>query len=132
MESLDPRLAEGLPWLILRFADLDFKVLAGQAKMRDLQNRLGFTLTLARQVAEYNPIYRQRVASLRRLEKHLEPSRLAREDSFGRKESSRRMRAWLREHRTEAASHWNLLTDLKMEDLSYAHHDPGPMAELSS
>jgi len=132
LENLDPRLTEALPWMFLRFTDFDLELLAGRARTRDLQNRLGFTITLARQVAEHNPAYRHRTTDLRRFEEFLEPSRLAREDSYGRKESSQRMRAWLRENRSAAASHWNLLTDLKMEDLSYAHQDPGTMAELPS
>jgi hypothetical protein len=28
-------------------------------------------------------------------------------------------RRWLRSHRSQTAAHWNLLTDLKLEDL---HH----------
>jgi transcriptional regulator with XRE-family HTH domain len=131
LDNLEPRLTEGLPWLFLRFTDFDFEVLAGHAKLRDLQNRLGFTITMARQVAEHNPEYRHRVNDLRQFEDSLEPSRLVREDSFGRKESSQPMLTWLRKNRSAAASHWNLLTDFKMEDLSYAHQDPGTMAKLS-
>ncbi len=131
-DDLDPRLAEALPWLLLRFEGFDFETLATQAKVRDLQNRLGFTVALARQVAEKNPEYRHRSNELRRLEEYLEPSRLAREDTYGRSETSGRMRVWLREHRSDIASHWNLLTDLRTEHLPYASQDPGALAELHS
>ena len=99
--------------------------------MRDLQNRLGFTVSLARQVAARNVAYRHRLDPLRRLEHSLEPSRLAREDTYGRSETSQRMRKWLRSHRTREARHWNLWTDLEVEHLPYVD-DPGAMAELSS
>jgi hypothetical protein len=93
------------------------------AKVRDLQNRLGFTVSLARQVAEHNPCWSSRVQELRCLEEFLEPSRLAREDSYGRAETSERMCEWLRQQRSKTAEHWNLLTDLKMEQLLYGGED---------
>ena len=127
-DNLGPRLTEALPWLLLRFEKFDFETLAGLAKLRDLQNRLGFTVSLALQVAEHDPRWTSRVQELRRLEKFLEPSRLAREDTYGRVETSDRMREWLRHQRSRAAEHWNLLTDLKMEQLPYAGENHGALA----
>ncbi len=120
LKELDPRLAEALPWLLLRYAGLDEPRLAADAKLRDLQNRLGFTVALARQAAERNPDFRSRVAGLTRFEEALEPSRLAREETFCQPHSSGRLRAWLREERSDTARHWNLLSDLKLEHLPYA------------
>jgi hypothetical protein len=120
VDDLDPRLAEALPWLLLRFEGFDGDDLVARARSMDLQNRLGFTAALARRVAEDNPVYRHRVDELQRLEAALERSRLAREDTYGRRETSERMRAWLRENRMPEAEHWNLLTDLKPEHLPYA------------
>ena len=131
-DDLDPRLVEALPWLLLRFEGFDFEALVVPARARDLQNRLGFTVTLAREVAERDPRWRRRVSELRYLEEALEPSRLAREDTFGRPVRSERMHAWLRRHRSKAAEHWNLLTDLKIEHLPYAGEDRGTLAELPS
>jgi hypothetical protein len=119
-DNLDPRLAEALPWLLLRFEGLDYEKLVMHAKGKELQNRLGFTVSLARRVAELNSEFRHRGHELQRLEESLEPSRLAREDTYGRKETSVRMRAWLRENRSADAEHWNLLTDLKPDHLPYA------------
>lgn len=132
LDDLDPRLSEALPWLLLKFEGFDLEVLVARAKAKDLQNRLGFTVALAREVAERNPSYRHRTDELRRLEEALEPSRLAREDTFGRRETSERMRAWVRDNCSDAAKHWNLLTDLKVEHLPYAGQDSGPLAELPS
>jgi hypothetical protein len=120
----DSRLAEALPWLLLRFEEWDVHTLVTAAKSRDLQNRLGFTVALAREVAEQSPAHGHRTDALRRLEEMLDRSRLAKEDTFGRTETSERMRAWVRTSRSDAAKHWNLLTDLKSEDLPYAGQHP--------
>jgi hypothetical protein len=66
------------------------------------------------------------------LERRLENSRLARECTFGRHARTERMRAWLRDNRSNEAKHWNLLTDLKSEHLPYADQDSGAVAELPS
>jgi transcriptional regulator with XRE-family HTH domain len=124
LSHLDSRLVEALPWLLLHFEGWDAQTLVTRAKMLDLQNRLGFTAALAREVAEGNPMYRHRTDNLRRLEEALDVSRLAREDTFGRGEESERMRAWVRDHRSGSAKHWNLLTDLKVEHLHYAGRNP--------
>jgi hypothetical protein len=120
LHDLDPRLVEGLPWLFLSFDDFDFSTLATLAKLRDLQNRLGFTVALARKVAERNTRYQHRIVSLCSFEKVLDLSRLARESTFGTTRMSDRMCCWLRKNRSKTASHWNLLTDLKPEHLPYA------------
>jgi len=130
VDDLDARLAEALPWLLLRFKGYDTEQLVAQAKSLDLQNRLGFTVALARRVADQNPLFRDRLDELQRLEQQLEPSRLAREDTYGRRESSERMRAWMREQRTPEAQHWNLLSDLKAEHLPYAGPNPGAMVQF--
>lgn len=130
LDHLDARLSEALPWLLLRFERLDVDWVVTQAKLRDLQNRLGFVVALARQVAEGNPSYAHRLGELRKLEQRLEGSRLVREDTLGPREKTPRMTAWVRDHRSDLAKHWNVLTDLKREHLSYASHDTRAMAQL--
>jgi len=130
VDDLDPRLTEALPWLLLKFDGYNSEELVARTKSLDLQNRLGFTVALARRVAERNPVFRNRLEELQRLEQSLERSRLAREDTYGRMEMSERMRAWLREHRSQEAEHWNLLSDLKPEHLPYDRPNPGTMAQL--
>ena len=85
LDELEPRLIEALPWLFLRFEGFDVEAMTVWAKTRDLQNRLGFTVSLARQVAERHPSYRSRLDELRRFEALLERSRLVREDGYGRR-----------------------------------------------
>jgi transcriptional regulator with XRE-family HTH domain len=117
--NLDARVAEGLPWLALTYVDLDWSWLVRNAKVRDRQNRLGFTVSLAGDVAEgKNDMHRAR--ELRQYLDVLEGARLAREDTFCHDSMTQAERAWVREHRSPAAAHWNLLTDMKGEQLAYA------------
>jgi transcriptional regulator with XRE-family HTH domain len=46
--DVDARVAEGPPWVVARYPDMDFDWLVPQARMKNLQNRLGFAVTLAR------------------------------------------------------------------------------------
>jgi hypothetical protein len=51
-DNLEPRVIEALPWLLLHYWDMDLVWLARQAELNDLQNRLGFVASLARQVSK--------------------------------------------------------------------------------
>lgn len=117
-DDLEPRLFEALPWLVLRYAPFDRDWLVREAKLRDLQNRLGFVVTLARRLAERRHDH-AKVQMLQVLEAQLERSRLAREDALGKTLREPRRR-WLAENRPEDARHWNLLTDWGADTLRYA------------
>jgi transcriptional regulator with XRE-family HTH domain len=112
-----PRVTEALPWLLVTFVDLDWRWLLDQAKLSNVQNRLGFLVHLAKQVAD-----RRRevvvVQRLTRVEQALEEARLAKEETLGR-DLTEVEREHLRQHRPPAALHWNLLTSLRAEDLRY-------------
>jgi transcriptional regulator with XRE-family HTH domain len=108
--SVEARVAEGLPWLVSRYADMDFDWLVSQARLKNLQNRLGFCVTLARLAS--------RNGALQEPERKLVDSKLVKEDSFCR-ELSEPERRWLREHRSEQAREWNLLSDLRPDALRY-------------
>ena len=45
--DVDTRVVEGLPWLAFHYADLDWDWAVQNAKLHDLQNRLGFVATMA-------------------------------------------------------------------------------------
>jgi hypothetical protein len=118
-DELEVRIAEALPWLVVHYADLDWQWLVRQAKQRDLQNRLGFVVTLGRRVAEKQ----SREAALRslyRVEEALRRARLVREDTLCQQALSDAERQWLRRTRPADARYWNLLTDLESEHLPYA------------
>lgn len=119
-DDLEARLTEALPWLLLRYADsLDAKWLLEQARVHNLQNRLGFVANLARRVAEATPQYQLRAHVLRQLEQNLEASRLAREDTLCQTSLPEARRRWLGENRPPEARYWNLLTDWRPEMLRY-------------
>ena len=117
--DVEVRVVEGLPWLVLKYYDLDWEWLMREAKVRDAQNRLGFIVTLGRRIAEKRGADAAQ-SKLREVEGALEHARLAREDSLCQGGLSEAERGWLRQARTADARHWNLLTDLDAEHLPYA------------
>ncbi len=117
-DELDARVVEALPWLPLQFPEMNWEWLVANAKLRDRQNRLAFVTTLALQAARNRQQISTQGALALQVER-LERSRLAAEDTLCKASLSEVERAWVRSHRTEAAAHWNLLTDLKVEDLAY-------------
>ena len=116
-QSIDARVAAALPWVALKFAKLD-SWLVENARRFNLQNRLGFVVTLARRIAESQN--NQRLLELRQLEKALDESRLVKEDYLPRPPRTESEKEWLRTNRTEDAAHWNLLTRMRSEHFQYA------------
>ncbi len=117
--DLESRVVESLPWLVLEYYDLDWDWLTREVKVRDAQNRLGFIVTLGRQLAQ------KRGAAavsnrLREIEELLDRARLAREGTLCQQSLSETERRWLMKERPAEAAHWNLLTDLNVEVLPYA------------
>jgi transcriptional regulator with XRE-family HTH domain len=117
-DDLDSRVTEALAWLPLAYPHLNWDWLTANAKLRDRQNRLGFVVELARQAAERGGSSQVGEELAARVAK-LEPSRLAKEDTLCKESMTRAERAWLRKHRPESAEHWNLLTDLTVEQLDH-------------
>jgi transcriptional regulator with XRE-family HTH domain len=117
-DDLEARLVEALPWLVLTHSTLDWEWVVREAKVRDLQNRLGFVICLARRVAERAQDV-PKAQTLRNVESELERSRLAREDTLGRESLPEPERRWLEENRPDDAKHWNVLSDWTAEDLRY-------------
>ena len=117
--ELDSRLTEALPWVLLRFPELNWQWLISAAKLNDLQNRLGFVTNVARRLAERRG-ESETAALLAQQESVLERSRLAREDTLCHESLTQAERRWVSDHRSPEAKHWGLLTDLSSEHLSYA------------
>jgi hypothetical protein len=116
--DLDTRVAEGLPWLAMNYADMDWDSLVRNAKLHSRQNRLGFVVALACELVD-SKNDNARIRNLRQCLDILEESRLGREDTFCRESMTDAEKAWLRENRSATAAHWNLLTDIKGKDLPY-------------
>ncbi len=117
-EELEVRIVEGMAWLAVTYHELNWDWLIPEASSRDLQNRLGFIVTLGRRLAEGQRAKAAK-ARLRRVEAILDKVRLAREDTLCQRSLSEAERRWLRERRPADARHWNLLTDLSAENLPY-------------
>jgi transcriptional regulator with XRE-family HTH domain len=118
--ELEARVAEALPWVVMQYAHGESTWLVEQARKLNLQNRLGFVVGLAAQVAEKVPKFNNRVQPLLALRAKLDAGRLAKNDVFYREPKSEGERHWLAQNRSPEAEHWNLLTDMKSEQLQYA------------
>jgi hypothetical protein len=116
-ETVEARLVEALPWLVAKYPDLDWDWVVSQAKLHDVQNRLGFVVTVAKRLAQMRGELNT-AATLGELEPVLEHARLQREDAFGALTEAERR--WLRTNRSPEAKQWNLLTSLSAENLRYA------------
>lgn len=116
----DARIIEGLVWLVLRYSEMRWDDVTRAARMHDLQNRLGFVVSVARGVAESRGSDPQRVRKLKETEAELERSMLAREDSLCNEAMTNAERRWLVDNRPEGAKHWRLLTSLSPRLVRYA------------
>ena len=107
----DARVVEALPWLVDTYRhQLDFGWLVRQAKLQNLQNRLGFLL----QVAGVDTP--DGLLAVRELER----ARLVQEDTLCWDSMPAATREWMRANRTPLAQHWNVLTRLRTEDVHNA------------
>ena len=82
------------------------------------QNRLGFVAEVALQLA----LKAAKTDGSRKLREYvavLDRSRLVKEDTLCHDSLTEAERTWLRANRPEEAKHWNLLTDMKAEDLPH-------------
>jgi transcriptional regulator with XRE-family HTH domain len=117
--SLDRRVAEALPWLAMRYSEMDWDWVHREAKLRNLQNRLGFTLALAKKLADrkQDP---ESAARLEKQEQSLQESLLAKEDTYCYDVLTQVERKWLLANRSPDAAAWHVLSDLDPADLVHA------------
>jgi transcriptional regulator with XRE-family HTH domain len=118
--DLEVRMTEALPWVLGTYPDLGWPWLMDQVKLKDVQNRLGFLIGLTMELAESRGKFRSALEPLSAIEVKLEHSRLAREDTLCRESMPPAERRWLATNRSPLARHWNLLTGLTVDQLSYA------------
>ena len=107
---------------MLTFYDVDWCWLVENAKLQGRQNRLGFIVLLAAELAQSkNDCEHASTLAASCIYLHiLQTFRLSEEDTLCHDSMTEAERAWVREHRTSAAAHWNLLTDMKAEQVPYA------------
>jgi len=117
--DLEARVVEALPWVVLNYPQMNWKALVAAAKMNDLQNRLGYVVTLARRLAEQKG--QQSLASkLKQQELQLERSLLFREETLCNESMTNAERKWLAKNRPEEARRWRLLTYFAPDHIRYA------------
>ena len=116
--DLDSRVAEGLPWLPLRYPRLDWIWLNREMKLRNRQNRLGFVVALSLVMA--NRLSNADVAdSLSPVLTELEDARLAKADTLCQESWPPARREFVHRVRPPLAAHWNLDTRFSEADLAH-------------
>ena len=118
-KDLEVRLTEALPWVVLTYPDMDWPWLIREVKLRDAQNRLGFVVAMAQDLAATRPRFRPALERISFAAKELERARLAREDTLCRESMPPAERDWLATTRSALARHWNLVTGLTTDHLSH-------------
>jgi transcriptional regulator with XRE-family HTH domain len=116
--DLDRRVVEALPWLVLHYSEMNWDWVRREAKLLDLQNRLGFTLALARKLA----VKKQQLDVANRLEqqeKALGGSLLVKEDTYCYDGMTQSERRWLQTRRSPDATTWHVLSDLEPAYLTH-------------
>jgi hypothetical protein len=116
--DLDPRVVEALPWVVLRYPNLDWEFALKEARRRRAQNRLGYLVSLALRLAAGGG-QPEMLTRLSNIEEEIFSFRLEGEDTLCQRvpEADRQ---WLREARPAEARQWNILTDLQVRDLPYS------------
>jgi len=117
--ELESRVVEGLPWLVYTFPNLDWNWVLREAKANDVTNRLGFVVTLARQLAQGKGNY-SRAEDLQKVEKRLQRSTLVQEETLCHENMTHAERRWVETNRTPEARRWHVLSDLAFESLVHA------------
>lgn len=110
--------AEALPWVALSY-EVEISDILIRARIHDLQNRLGYVLTLARKVAERQKDFIGRRKALSEMRMNLLPARLAREDSLCLGQAGSEEQEAARNSRPDFAVFWNMLDDFTPEDLPF-------------
>lgn len=118
LDAVPARVVEALPWVFTRFVDMDWNWLVEQVKLANCQNRLGYLVLLARQLAARSA-NGDSGSRLEAVERQLSEARLLKTDAF-RRDLTEAERTYLAQHRPEEAAYWNLVTRLRVEDLRYA------------
>jgi len=98
-KDLEVRLTEALPWVLCKYPDLEWSWVTNQLKLKDVQNRLGFLVGIAKDVAASKQRSALRPISV--AETALEHSRLDREDTLCRDSMPDAERRWLKANRSK-------------------------------
>jgi len=107
--DVDARVVDALPWLVRNHAaQMDLPWLVRQAKLQNLQNRMGF---IFREAA---------VDTVAGAIEELDRARLLQEATLCWDAMPAATRNWMRLNRSPSAAHWNILTRLRSDDDDHA------------
>ena len=94
---------------------MDWEWLSAKCRLMNAQNRLGYLVSLARQLGKPGT-----ESTLREALAALESSRLAAEGTLCRESMPEAERNWVRQHRPPEAARWAMLTTLTADQLTHA------------
>lgn len=117
-EDLDQRVTEVLPWVLAHQTDLDWRKLTNEARLSNLQNRLGFLLDVTVDAAK-RLHWNDAAARLEPWLYWLRDARLYKEDTLCQKSLTQVERRRLRRSRPKAARFWRLFTDLNAKEIAH-------------
>jgi transcriptional regulator with XRE-family HTH domain len=117
-DNLDARVVEALPWVPLRYPNMNWNWLTSQAKLRNRQNRLGYVVNLAARVALKND-QRPVARCLYKNVVGLKEARLVKNDTLCQSSWRPSQRKHAHERRSKLAKFGNLDTRLTEKDLAH-------------
>jgi len=120
LEDRGERVARAIPWVLSRYPDLDWEWLVDQTRLKNAQNRVGFLVSLARQLLDLDKPDPKGAERLREAEWRLESAKLVAESTLDQRPVSDPEREWIRENRPELARRWNVLSTLTVEQVRLA------------
>jgi transcriptional regulator with XRE-family HTH domain len=115
-DNLDSETLKALPWLIVEFYDLKWEDVVKACKLNNLQNRLGFLISLAINIAVKKGEFKK-ASSLSTIIAELEKSKLFREEYLCNSSPTPDEQTRFKSKRSKEAESWRIFTDLNIEDL---------------
>lgn len=116
-DRLEEPVIEALPWLVLRYENLDWDWLVAEARRRGVQNRLGFVVSLALR-ASAGSLGMERLTRLASIEEELFACRLPRQETRWLRVPPAR-REFVAARRSEEAAQWGVLSCLRPDELRF-------------
>jgi transcriptional regulator with XRE-family HTH domain len=116
-EDLDQRVTVALPWVLAHQTDLNWRKLTDEARLSNLQNRLGFLIEVTVEAAKRVHLM-DAAARLEPWLHWLREARLYREDTLCKKSMTQVERRRLRRSRPQAARFWRLFTNLNAKKVA--------------
>lgn len=116
-DRLEEPVVAALPWLVLRYENLDWNWLVAEARRRGVQNRLGFVVSLALRASAAS-LGMERLTRLAAIEEELFACRLPRQETrWLRLPAARRNSAAAR--RSEEATQWGMPSCLRSDEIRF-------------